>query len=59
MSNAADNADITQSQIRDTRHLEMQEASVRIADRFEANNVLCSFNIIQPYHLVLIGLFLS
>ena len=43
MSNAADNADITQSQARDTRHRRMQEVNSLCTDSgpFRANTALC------------------
>jgi len=43
ISNAADNADITQSQARDTRHRRMQEVNSLCTDSgpLPANSVLC------------------
>jgi len=46
----ADNADITQSQVRDTRHRRMQE--VQIADHFQPNIVLTAFHTMQPSSLL-------
>ena len=47
--NAADNADITQSLARDTRHRRMQEVNSLWTDSWplRANTVLCSINTIQ------------
>ena len=51
ISNTADNADIAQSQARDTRHRRMQEvytACVQIAEPVGPNTVLRAFHTIQP-----------
>jgi len=47
ISNTADNADITQSQARHTRHRRMQEAYAQIVDHFGPNTVLWAFHTIQ------------
>jgi len=44
----ADNADITQSQARDTRHRQMQKVNRLYTHSFQLNTVLWSFHTIQP-----------